>query len=190
MGWFDDYYLQTGPVMTIYTPDGTISAFANIVPEYQRNEITLDLMRHRPDIENSTMELLFVSLFEWAKAQGYDTFNLGLSPLWGVGEQPDDPKTEQALRYIYDHLNQFYNFKGLHTFKEKFHPQWSPRYLVYPGPASLPAVAFALNQISSGDNFIWDYFSALAGKLFRSRNHKPAAKPEPNRDTEKNFKYL
>jgi len=181
LGWFDDDYLRAGPVMAIHTPDGTISAFANIVFEYQRNEITLDLMRHRPDIENSTMEFLFISLFEWAKAQGYDTFNLGLSPLWGVGEQPDDPKTEQALRYIYNHLNQFYNFKGLHTFKEKFHPQWSPRYLVYSGPASLPAVAFALNQISSGDSFMGDYFYALAGKLFRRGNPDPA-QPEPNRD--------
>jgi hypothetical protein len=106
-----------------------------------------------------------------------------LSPLWGVGKQPDDPKTEQALRYIYDHLNQFYNFKGLHAFKEKFHPRWSPRYLVYPGATSLPAIAFALNQITSGDNFMGDYFYALAGKLFRSRNHK-AAKPEPHSNTE------
>lgn len=171
LGWFDDDYLRTGPVMAIHTPGGTISAFANIVFEYQRNEITLDLMRHRSNIENGTMEFLFVSLFEWAKTQGYDSFNLGLSPLWGVGEQPNDPKTEQALRYIYDHMNQFYNFKGLHTFKEKFHPYWSPRYLVYPGPASLPAVAFAINRISSGDNFIWDYFNAFAGKLFKPGNN-------------------
>jgi phosphatidylglycerol lysyltransferase len=160
LGWFDDDYLRTGPVMAVHTPDGTISAFANIVLEYQRNEITLDLMRRRSNIENDTMEFLFVSLFEWAKTQGYDTFNLGLSPLWGVGGHPDDSKTEQALRYIYDHMNQFYNFKGLHAFKEKFRPHWSPRYLVYPGPASLPAVAFAINRISSGDSFIWEYFYA------------------------------
>ena len=89
-----------------------------------------------------------------------------------MGEQSDDPKTEQALRYIYNHLNQFYNFKGLHTFKEKFHPHWSPRYLAYPGPASLPAVAFTLNRISSGDSFIWDYFNAFTGKLFQSGNPK------------------
>jgi phosphatidylglycerol lysyltransferase len=171
LGWFDDEYLRTGPVIAIHTPGGTISAFANIVFEYQRNEITLDLMRRRSNIENGTMEFLFVSLFEWAKTQGYDTFNLGLSPLWGVGEHPDDPKTEQALRYIYDHMNQFYNFKGLHAFKEKFHPHWSPRYLVYPGPASLPAIAFALNRISSGDNFIWDYFNAFAGKLLKPGNN-------------------
>ena len=148
-----------------------MSAFANIVPEYQRQEITIDLMRHVPEKANGTMDFLFVSLFEWAQTQGYDTVSLGLSPLWGVGEHPDDPKVEQALRYIYDHLNQFYNFKGLHGFKEKFHPNWSPRYLVYPGPVSLPAIAVTVNRVSSGDNFIIDYGRDLIQKwLGRSRD--------------------
>lgn len=157
LGWFDDEYIRSSPVMAIHTPDRTISAFANIVPEYQRNEVTADLMRHRPEVEGGTMDFLFVSLFEWAKTQGYDTFNLGLSPLAGVGQRSDDPRVERALHFIYEHVNQFYSFKGLHAFKEKFHPRWSPRYFVYPGPASLPAVAFALNRASSGDDFIWQY---------------------------------
>jgi len=161
LGWFDDNYIRTGPVMAVHTPGGDISAFANIVPEYQRNEITADLMRRRAEIENGTMDFLFVSFFEWAKAQGYHSFDLGLSPLSGVGQQPDDPTVERALHFIYEHVNRFYNFQGLHAFKEKFHPNWEPRYLVYPGPASLPAVATALNRASSGDDFVWDYVKEL-----------------------------
>jgi phosphatidylglycerol lysyltransferase len=117
-----------------------VSAFANIVPEYQRNEITIDLMRHRPQAEAGTMDFLFISLLEWAKTQGYETVSLGLSPLSGVGQSQDDPNVERALHYIYKNVNQFYNFKGLHAFKEKFHPCWQPRYLVYHNPASLPAL--------------------------------------------------
>jgi phosphatidylglycerol lysyltransferase len=167
LGWFDDDYIRHAPVMAIHTPEGLISAFANIVPEYQRNEITADLMRRRPDVEGGTMDFLFVSFFEWAKEQGFDSFNLGLSPLSGVGEHPDDPAAERALHYIYEHVNQFYNFKGLHEFKEKFHPHWSPRYLIYPGPASLPAVAMALNQASTGDDFVVDYLQDFIKKRFR-----------------------
>jgi phosphatidylglycerol lysyltransferase len=177
LGWFEDDYLRHGPVLAVHTPEGRISAFVNIVPEYQCQEITIDLMRHLPDEANGTMDYLFVSLFEWAQAQGYHTVNLGLSPFWGVGEQPDDPKAEQALRYIYDHLNQFYNFKGLHGFKEKFHPDWSPRYLVYPGPVSLPAIVMALNRASSGDNFIIDYARDLIQKWW---GH---LQDEPNKET-------
>ena len=62
---------------------------------------------------------------------------------------------ERALGFIFEHVNQFYDFKGLHAFKSKFHPIWSPRYLVYPGPASLPAVAVALILADSGTAVLW-----------------------------------
>jgi phosphatidylglycerol lysyltransferase len=161
VGWFDDDYICNSLVMAIYTPDGLISAFANIVSEYQRNEITADLMRRRQDVEPGTMDFLFVSLFQWAAGQGYATFNLGLSALSGVGEKTQDPAIERALHYIYEHINQFYNFKGLHHFKEKFHPEWSPRYLIVPSMASLPSVAMAMAQADSGDNFVKFYIKDL-----------------------------
>jgi phosphatidylglycerol lysyltransferase len=163
LGWFDDDYIRNGPVMAVHMPDGAISAFVNILPRYQFNGATVDLMRRRRETENGTMDFLLVALLQWAKAQGYVTFNLGLSALSGVGEHPGDPVIERALHYIYEHINQFYSFKGLHAFKEKFHPEWSPRYLVYPGPASLPSVAIAMVRADSGDNFVWDYFKDLVG---------------------------
>jgi phosphatidylglycerol lysyltransferase len=137
----------------VYTPDGWISAFANFVPEYQANEITIDLMRHRHEMENGTMEFLFVSLFQRAKSQGYHGFNLGLSSLSGVGEQTDDPAIERVLHWVYENVNQFYNFKGLHAFKEKFHPEWSPRYVIYPGAANLAQAWLAVVQANSGNDY-------------------------------------
>jgi phosphatidylglycerol lysyltransferase len=168
LGWFNDDYIRSGAVVAIHPPAGRISAFVNVVPEYRHNEITIDLMRRRADTENGTMDFLFVSLIEWARANDYESVSLGLSPFWGVGQQPDDPVSEHTLHYIYDHLNQFYNFQGLHLFKEKFQPRWSPRYLAYPGSASLPAVVMALNRVSSGDDFIWQYY-----KEFVSNRLKP-----------------
>jgi phosphatidylglycerol lysyltransferase len=152
VGWFDDDYIRNSPIAAVYTPESWISAFANFIPEYQLNEITIDLMRRRRDIENGTMDFLFVSMFQWAKSQGYDSFNLGLSALSGVGEKPDDPAVERVMHFIYEHVNQFYNFKGLHSFKEKFHPQWSPRYLIYPGAANLAQAWLAVTQANSGNH--------------------------------------
>lgn len=54
----------------------------------------------------------------------------------------------------YEHINRFYNFKGLHEFKEKFHPEWSPRYLVYPNVGRLPTILTVLARISSGNDFV------------------------------------
>ncbi|MHB2021341.1 MAG: bifunctional lysylphosphatidylglycerol flippase/synthetase MprF, partial [Candidatus Xenobia bacterium] len=155
LGWFEVEYLRSCPVCCVYDEASHLVAFANILTEYQKPEATGDLMRRRREVENGTMEFLFVSLFEWAKAKGFLSFSLGLCPLAGIGEQREDRSVERALHHIYEHVNQFYNFKGLHAFKEKFHPSWSPRYLVYP-PRSLPEVTIAMIRATNGDTFFLD----------------------------------
>jgi phosphatidylglycerol lysyltransferase len=156
-GWFDDDYIRNGPVIVVHAPDGSPTAFANLVTEYQKNEVTIDLMRRYPRVESGMMEFLFASMLQWAKEQGYETFSLGLSTIVGVGEKPDDPRVEQALHTIAEYISRFYNFRGLHDFKERFHPRWEPRYLVYPGPTSLPLVLTTMFRAHSGDNFLWKY---------------------------------
>jgi phosphatidylglycerol lysyltransferase len=74
-----------------------------------------------------------------------------------VGETQKSPRLERVLHYLYEHLNQFYNFKGLHSFKEKFNPCWEPRYLVYPRLTALPSVVVGLVRADSGDRLL-DYF--------------------------------
>ncbi len=158
LGWFDDGYLRDSPIVLVSSPEHRVSAFANIVPEYRLNESSIDLMRHRRDAPPGTMDFLFVSLIEWARTKGYDSFNLGLSSLAGVGEEPHDPALEKALHFIYEHVNSFYNFKGLHSFKAKFNPRWSPRYLIYPGAASLPAILAGLARADSGGGLLGGIF--------------------------------
>jgi len=156
-GWFDDDYIRHSPVMAVYKPDGSIRAFANMILAVQHKTCVLDLMRRRSTVENGTMDFLFAAMLVWAKEHGYVTFSLGLSALSGVGEQTDDPTTEQALHFLYEHVNQIYNFKGLHAFKAKFHPRWEPRYLIYPDGASLPTVGMALVRANAGDHFLRDF---------------------------------
>ncbi len=111
------------------------------------------------------MDFLFVCLINWARETGFATFNLGLSSLSGIGENAGDPAIEKALHYVYEHINQFYNFQGLHDFKEKFHPEWSPRFLIYQGAASLPGVAAAVVRADSGNPTIKGLFKDLSTLL-------------------------
>lgn len=157
LGWFDEDYLRECEIAAIHTPDGEITAFANIIPEYQCNDATIDLMRRKSEVEHGTMDFLFIELFQHFQAQGYDGFNLGLSALSGVGGSQSSPRLEKGIHYLYEHLNQFYNFEGLHEYKDKFHPRWEPRYLVYPGLVSLLDVVIALIRADSGDRLL-DYF--------------------------------
>ncbi|MGB5963821.1 MAG: phosphatidylglycerol lysyltransferase domain-containing protein [Coleofasciculaceae cyanobacterium] len=156
LGWFHEEYLRDCEIVVVRTAAGQISAFVNVIPEYQLNEVTIDLMRRRIEVEQGTMDFLFTSMFQQFKERGYDTFNLGLVALSGVGEKPYSPRLEKALHYLYNHLNQFYNFQGLHAFKKKFQPHWVPRYFIYPSRRALPEVIVALIRADSGDRLL-DY---------------------------------
>lgn len=155
VGWFDETYLQQSSAIAIHTPDGKISAFANMISAGDR-VVGVDLMRRRTEVENGTMECLFASMLQHCQELGYAEFDLGLSALAGVGEAEKSGRLEKVLIYLSDHLSKFYNFKGLHSFKDKFGPQWEPRYLVYPSLGSLPDVVVALIRADSGDR-LWDY---------------------------------
>lgn len=157
VGWFDESYLAETPVAVVRSPDGKLSAFANLVSASTSKGIAIDLMRHRADMLNGTMDFLFTELFQHCKAQGYERFYLGLSALSGVGETSTSARVEKVIHYLYRHLNQFYNFQGLHAYKDKFRPQWEPRYLVFPGYGALMDIVVALIRADSGDRLI-DYF--------------------------------
>lgn len=157
VGWFDDKYIRDSIVAVVYTPEGCMSAFTNIVSDYQRKEAVIDLMRRRRKVENGTMDFLFISIFDWAKFKGNTTFSLGFSGLSGIGEKSDSPAVEKALHYLYENMSRFYNVKGLHTFKDKFHPRWESRYMVYPKTANLSAIAIAFARAHNGDDFLWTY---------------------------------
>ena len=156
VGWFNDKYLRNNAIAVIQNSSSDIVAFANSISANQDKEIAVDLMRRRADVENGVMEFLFVSLLQHYQQLGYERFDLGLSALSGIGEKQESPRLEKALRYLYQHLNHFYNFQGLHSFKEKFHPYWEPRYLIYPSLAALPDVIVGLVRADSGDRFL-DY---------------------------------
>jgi phosphatidylglycerol lysyltransferase len=104
------------------------------------------------------MDFLFVSLLFWGRDHGHSTFNLGLSPLYGVGTQERSSPMERFLHFIYEHAN-FYNFKGLNGFKAKFRPAWTPLYMVFPGYARLLPSGLALARANAGtDETLLSYF--------------------------------
>ncbi len=159
IGWFDRDYLRQCQIGVVQNAAGKIIAFTNLLTGYNRQEVTIDLMRYCQTVEKGTMDFLFISLIQHFQAAGYDGFNFSLSPLAGVGSDPAAQRVEKGLHYFFENLNQFYNFKGLHSFKEKFQPRWEPRYLVYPSLTTLPDVAVGLVRADSGDRLL-DYLKS------------------------------
>ena len=88
---------------------------------------------------------------EQVRLEAIDIWHFGLSALYGTQRPESDiPGLQRILGYVYENSRKFYNFKGLHFFKEKYHPQWQPRYVVYPSNAALPGVFMALLKAFQG----------------------------------------
>lgn len=150
LGRFNEDYLQRAPLAVIKTPEGQVIAFASLMPSYNEEHIvSIDLMRHLDNIPNGTMDVLFTRLFEWAKEQGYEQFNLGMAPLSNVGETPNAMRQEKMAHLVFQYGNYWYGFEGLRRYKEKYSPDWEPRYLAFPPSVSLPLLMMDLVKLVS-----------------------------------------
>jgi phosphatidylglycerol lysyltransferase len=149
LGFFDEEYLRRFPVAVLEV-DGRLEAFANVWAGPGRVELSVDLMRHRETAPKNAMEGLFIFLMLWGKAEGYQTFNLGMAPLSGLEATGTASLWVKIASYLYRHGEPFYNFQGLRAFKEKFSPGWEPRYLAYPGGLALPRVLADVSALIAG----------------------------------------
>jgi phosphatidylglycerol lysyltransferase len=152
IGSFDDEYLCHFPcaVAEETSGSGRILGFANILEGPRGSELSVDLMRYRSD-GPSVMDFLIVSLLLHGKSQGYGEFNLGMAPLASVGEQRGAHTRERLARLFFQRGEQWYNFQGLRFYKEKFDPEWLPRYMAYQDAWEWPmAIAYVSALIAGG----------------------------------------
>jgi phosphatidylglycerol lysyltransferase len=148
IGYFDEGYLRRFPLGTVRR-EGRIVAFANILEGFGKEEISIDLMRYLPGSPHGTMDFMFLQLMLWGKQEGYRWFNLGMAPLSGMGEQDLAPLWNQVGAFLFRHGEQFYNFRGVRQYKEKFNPVWEPKYLASPAGIALPRILAGIGILVS-----------------------------------------
>jgi len=144
VGQFDAGYLQRGPVAVV-KKDGRYVAFANILLTGLNKKVSIDLMRHFPDEVDGMMEYLFIEIMGHYRDAGFLEFSLGIAPLSGLTAKHGTRVWNRFGVMLFRHGGAFYNFEGLRAFKQKFGPEWRPRYLAVPG--SLPPLA-ALKDVA------------------------------------------
>jgi phosphatidylglycerol lysyltransferase len=149
LGYFDEHYLQYFP-LAIVRQNGRIVAFANILLGSEREELSVDLMRHTMDAPGGVMDFLFIELMLWGRQEGYRWFNMGMAPLSGLESRGAAPLWHRLGTLVYRYGEYFYNFQGLRQYKDKFHPVWTPRYLASPGGVSLVRIFANLGTLISG----------------------------------------
>lgn len=149
LGAFAEPYLCRFPMALVWHGDRLV-AFANLWTTGPRHELSLDLMRYRPDAPDSIMEYLILELLLWGRAQGYQRFCLGMAPLSGLDHHELAPLWNRFGNLLFRHGEHFYNFQGLRQYKEKFSPVWRPRYLALPRGLALPAVVADIAILIAG----------------------------------------
>jgi phosphatidylglycerol lysyltransferase len=73
-----------------------------------------------------------------------------MAPMSGFERSPVAPLWSRLGTFLYEHGDAFYNFQGLRAFKEKFDPQWDPKYLAYPGGLKLPLILADISALIAG----------------------------------------
>ena len=148
LGFFDEGYLRAGPV-AIARYRSEIVAFANL---WQGGgvELSVDLMRYLPESSNGLMDYLFIELMLWGRERGYRWFNLGMAPLAGLHNRGFAPLWNRFGALVFGGGETFYNFRGLHQYKDKFDPRWEARYMAVPGGMTLPRILTDLTALIAG----------------------------------------
>jgi len=149
LGRFDPAYLLHFPCAVVRI-QGNIVAFANLWPAENLNEVSIDLMRHANAASSNLMDYLFIEIMLWGRAAGYRWFNLGMAPLSGMQDREFAPVWNRMGALLYRHGEHFYNFSGLRRYKQKFAPEWRPRYLACPGGLALPRVLMDVTTLIAG----------------------------------------
>ncbi len=149
LGYFSEDYLRRGDIALVYQGERLI-AFANLWVGAHKQELSIDLMRYLPDAPHGVMEYLFVQLLQWGHAEGYAWFNLGMAPLSGVDSHRLGPLWNRVSSLIFLHGEHFYNFQGLRSYKNKFDPEWFPKYMASRGGLALPRILANVSTLISG----------------------------------------
>ena len=149
LGFFSPEYLTLLP-LALVRMEGKIVAFANLWLGAEKEELSPDLMRYRPQAPTGVMEYLFLELMLWGKREGYQWFNLGMAPLSGLENRELAPLWNRVGALIFKYGEQFYNFQGLREYKDRFFPEWEPKYLASPGGLALPRILTDVAALISG----------------------------------------
>ena len=135
--------------VALLTQHGEPVAFVSLMTTDRRKEATVGIMRHTPAASAYAMEFLFTCIAQRLREDGFERFCLGMAPLSGINRSPLASRWHRIAGLVWEHGGRVYNFQGLRTFKNKFHPSWEPRYLAASGAIG-PFVALADVMVLAG----------------------------------------
>ncbi len=144
-GKFDREIIENQDVIILKGENEAIKAFLNLIPDFAPSECTYDLIRKTSDAPSGSMDLLILTLIEYAQNRNIKFVNMGMAPMSGI-ENPENP-AEQIMNFAYHRIGSFKHYKNLRFFKEKYADTWNDMYFVYNSDTDLLQLPLTLNYI-------------------------------------------
>lgn len=165
VGFFDEYYLEQGSLMTLRDSSGKLKAFSSIMPR-KHGVVSTDLMRYVKDAPAQTMARLSLFLFENAKEAGYAYVDLGMAPTRDGADLNREFITEKTARYIYEYGYHFYSFQGLKAYKNKYVDIWKKSFIAYRKRSQIAFTMFQLMSVINSKAIKHDYKGLVKPRIF------------------------
>ncbi|MDE1766443.1 MAG: DUF2156 domain-containing protein [Thaumarchaeota archaeon] len=126
---------------------GEISAFLTLRTYPNKRGATLDIMRRMKGGPNGITELMMTRAISYLSVNFPEIteLSLGLAGLSdSLQQMGDHGLVERMLFFVGLHLNTFYGYQSLFSFKNKFDPKWRARYLSIPNSLVLSKVLYSI----------------------------------------------
>ena len=91
-----------------------------------------------------------LSLIDIGRAKGFHRLSLGMAPFVDVASETDPLFRDRALALLTSRFDRFFAAKNLYNYKDKFGPDWEPRFLVYSSDTALPRIGLAIARLTEG----------------------------------------
>ena len=136
---FDFERIQDTP-LGVCRRDGTIVGFASIWGVGHDDEASAAIIRYLPNLPQGVTEFLLIGCMYWAAEKKFQWFNLGLAPLSDSEMEIESSVRRQIASLPFLHSQHVFTRHGLRNFKEKFDPNWTPKFLAVPKGAKIPRI--------------------------------------------------
>ena len=141
LGFYPFPSIVNGKVLISHDRSGVLTSVVSLFP-VNGSGYVIDLMMRRSSSPNGVMEATINEAVQYGKRNGWDTLHLGMAPLADVDKIRTEAQIMRRLRgLIFERFNRLYDYKSLYNFKNKFNPQWSPRFIIVDDYIGLPADA-------------------------------------------------
>jgi len=128
--------------LALLRQSGKTVGLVSLMTTARKTDATIGIMRHMTETPPYAMRFLITHAILHFKEAGFECLSLGMAPLAGIEETPLASPWHRIAGLLRRRGRHFYNFQGLRDFKEKFDPDWQPRYYAASGTFG-PFIALA-----------------------------------------------